>query len=32
LEYDSYTISHNPWLTVADPTVNGNNIEWKVTW
>jgi len=32
LEYDSYTVTHNPWLTVGKPTVNWNNIEWRVTW
>ena len=32
LAYDSYTVIHNPWLTVGNPTVNGNNIVWKVTW
>ena len=32
LEYDSYTVTHNPWLTVGNPTVKWNNIEWRVTW
>ena len=32
LEYDSYTVTHNPWLTVKTPTQDWNNIEWKVEW
>ena len=32
LEYDSYTVKHSGWVTVGKPTVNWNEVSWKVTW
>ena len=32
LEYSSYSIINNPWLTVSEPVVSWKNIEWTVKW
>ena len=32
LEYDSYTVTSNPWVTVWTPTFDGNKVKWNVTW
>ena len=32
LDYVSYSIVNNPWLTVSEPVVSWKNIEWDVKW
>ena len=32
LDYVSYGVVSNPWVTVNAPTVNWRNITWQVTW